>query len=160
MPLAIKARSGAGSAIMVGNGGSPETFTTRLAQVMTIKLSGKKQNSEKVTNQDSAADPTTGIIYEELIGTIATGGTVDVTVNYVPTDASHKALMALFDGKAHNIQVVAPLDKTVSPIVPLVTWTIPVLLLDFPDRDLPLDKAMTLSLKFSVIGPDVAVYSQ
>jgi hypothetical protein len=158
MPLAIRARAGAGASLLIGDGASPETFL-RLAQVLTLKHTGKKLATEKTTNQDSSQD-NLGNIWEELIGTIATGGTIDVTLNFVPTDTSQRALMNLWDGKAHNIQLNTPLDKTVSPAVPLASWLFPACLFDFPDIDLPLEKAMTLTLKLTLVGPDTVSWSQ
>ena len=102
----LRERSGAGASLLIGQGNSPETFL-RLAQVVSLKHTGKKLATEKTTNQDSSQD-NLGNIWEELIGTIATGGTIDVTLNFVPNDTSQRALMALWDGKAHNVQLCTP----------------------------------------------------
>ena len=158
MPLAIKARSGAGSGLFVGDGASPENFL-KLAQVLTLKRSGKKQAQEKVTNQDSPMD-VNGIIWEEILGTIASGGTIDATINLVPQDKSQQNLFNLFNGDAYDWQLQGPPDLSLSPVVPKFTWSFSAVLFDFPDIDLPVDKAMTCTVKLTVVGPDSLVFSE
>jgi hypothetical protein len=157
MPLAVKAKSGAGSQLLQGNGASPEVFT-KLAQLTQFKKSGEKQASEKTTNQDSSTD-THGRIYEELLGTIVTGGTIDCTVNYVPGDATHRSLLAAVDGAGHNFKICGPNDPLSSPLVPLFTIAFSGVLLDTPDLELAVDKAMSLTIKISVISAPVWTYS-
>lgn len=153
-----KAKAGAGSGLYYGDGASPEVFH-KLAQLLTLKKTGKKLNTEKVTNQDSPSD-SNGLIYEEIIGTIAAGGTVDATLNAVWTDASQQALLALFDNQAHDFQIRAPQDKNASPVAPLASIAFSAMMLDYPDMDFPLDKAMTLTVKLTIIGPDTITFSE
>lgn len=157
MPLASKAKTGYGASLQVGNAASPEVYT-KLAQVLSLKRSGKKQNQEKVTNQDSSAD-SAGLVYEEIIGTIVTGGTIDVTINFVSTDTTHRNMLALFDGKSHNFKLCGPNDPSSSPVVPYFTFAFSACLFDYPDIDLPLDKAMQLTIKLTIISADTLTYS-
>ena len=152
MPQNIKARAGAGSSLSIGNGGSPETFTP-IGQILpTLKWSGAKIKTADTTNQDSLADGNS-LIWEEMIPTIVSGGTVDLEVNYVPADVAQRALLAAFDGKPHNFVLATPLDPASSPKVPFASFGFSGYLFDRPDIDLPLDKQMKLSIKIAVVGP-------
>lgn len=152
-----KAKAGYGAGLWYGNGGSPETFT-KIAQIMTTKKSGEKQANEKVTNQDSPMDAA-GRVREELIGTIVTGGTVDITANFLETDATHQALFAssdggLNDGQPHDYEL-RWYDMTIDPAqsgTPGLRVAFTGYLFDIPDIDLPIDKAKTISCKFTITG--------
>ena len=159
MPQNIKARAGAGSSLKIGNGGSPETFTA-IGQILpTLKWTGAKIKTADTTNQDSSTD-SNNLIWEEMIPTIVSGGTVDLDVNYVPSDTAQRALMAAFDGKPHNFQLATPSDSTSSPQVPYAMFAFSGYIFDRPDIDLPLDKQMKLTIKISVVGaPSPIVYS-
>jgi hypothetical protein len=148
--MAPKAKSGYGAGLWYG---SP---MTKLAQILTCKKSGEKQASEKVTNQDSPMD-TAGRVREELIGTIVTGGTVDVTMNMLETDATHQDLFSnsgLNDGQAHSFEL-RWYDMTVDPTqssTPAFSVEFEAIMFDIPDIDFPLDKAKVLTTKFTVVG--------
>lgn len=147
-----KAKTGYGAGLWYG---SP---MTKIAQVLTLKKSGEKQASEKVTNQDSPMDAA-GRVCEELIGTIKTGGTIDMTINLVETDATHQNLFdestgGLWDGQPHDLEL-RWYDPTIDPSqsgTPGVLIQFTALMLDAPDIDFPLDKAKTATLKFTIIG--------
>lgn len=155
--MAKKAKSGAGCQLQMGNAASPEVFT-KLGQLLTLKKAGKKINLEKVTNQDSDVDAN-GLIYEEFMATIVSGGSVDYTLNFDPKDTTQRALLAAFDGQQHNFKIVGPNDSLASPVAPLFTWAFKAYVSDYPDADLPLDKAMTLSGKLTITGSDTLTYS-
>ena len=152
-----KAKAGYGAGLWYGDGASPEVFT-KLAQILTLKKSGEKQASEKVTNQDSPMDAA-GRVCEELIGTILTGGTVDVTMNLVPTDTTQQKLYAhtgggLNDGQPHDFEL-RWYDPTIDPAqsgTPGVRVQFTGYLFDIPDMDFPIDKAQTISCKFTITG--------
>ena len=154
--MAKKAKTGAGSQLQVGDGASPEVFT-KLGQIVSIKKSGEKIASEKVTNQDSDVD-SNGLVTEELLPTIRSGGTVDVTLNFDPKDTSQQNLFTIFDGQKHNFKIIGPNDLTASPVVPEFTWTFGAYLLDNPDLDLPIDKQRQLTLKLTIEGASDLVF--
>jgi hypothetical protein len=153
-----RATTGAGCALNYGDGASPENFT-KLAQITIIKRSGWKQATEKVTNQDSTINAANQI-YQELIGTIVDPGTVEVTVNWVPNDVTHKAMLTRFDGQPHNYTITGPLDPGVSPEVPRFTIAFSATQFDFPDMNLELDKAMMLPIKLQIIGQPIITFSE
>ena len=152
-----KAKAGYGAGLWYGNAASPEIFT-KLAQILTLKKAGEKQASEKVTNQDSVMD-SAGRVREELIGTIVTGGTVDVTMNLVESDTTHMALFAhtgggLNDGQPHDFEL-RWYDMTIDSAqsgTPGLRVQFSGILFDIPDIDLPLDKVKTISCKFTITG--------
>jgi hypothetical protein len=153
-----RARTGAGSALYMGNGDSPETFM-RLAMIQTIKDNGMKQAEEKVTNQDSDIDQTTGMVYQEEIGTIVDPGTLDVTLFWVPNDASHQELFNRFDNQPHNYQIRGPLNIGSSPLTRKFTKRFQAQMFESPSEEFTVDKAMLLTLKLQRIGqPDAVTY--
>ena len=91
---------GLGTLIKKGDGASPEVFTT-IAEVGTI--TGPSQSSEfvQVTNQDSTA--------HEYIAGIIDPGEISFTTNYIPQNATHKALLVDFKDKSKdNYELVFP----------------------------------------------------
>jgi len=155
----IKAKAGAGSSLWIETVSSPQTFS-KVGQVLPpLKWSGAKIKTADTTNQDSSTDAN-GIIWEEMIPTIASGGTVDLQVNAVWTDPAQRAFFPAFDGQPHNFELRTPDDPDSSPRVPFATFPFSGYLFDRPDIDLPLDKQMTLTIKITVVGaPDPIVYS-
>ena len=89
--MATAALLGLGTLIKKGDGASPEVFTT-IAEVGTI--SGPSQSSEfvDVTNQDSTA--------REFIAGLVDPGEISFTMNYIPQNATHKALLTDFTDKS------------------------------------------------------------
>lgn len=150
-----KAKTGYGAGLWYGTA-SPRSFT-KIAQILTSKKSGEKQSSEKVTNQDSPQD-TAGRVREEIIPTIVTGGTVDLTVNLVETDTTHQALFAesggLWDGLVHDFELrwYDPIIDPAQSGTPGITVAFSGYLLDSPDLDFPIDKAKTASIKITITG--------
>ena len=156
----IKAKAGAGASLWIGDGNSPEHFS-KVGQVLSqLKWTGAKIKTADTTNQDSLTD-SNALIWEEMIPTIVSGGTVDLQVNAVWSDPAQRAFFAAFDGKPHNFSLRTPNDQNTSPLVPEAQFGFSGYLFDRPDIDLPLDKQMTLSVKISVVGPpDPIVWSK
>lgn len=147
-----QAKTGYGAKLYYGSPMLP------FAEILTLKKSGEKQANEKVTNQDSPVD-TAGRVREELLGTIVSGGTVDMTLNAIWTNTTHRDLFdhtgtGLNDGKPHAFEIRGPVDP-LAPDTPLVTIAFDAILFDIPDIDLPLDKQMMLTVKLTITG-DVA----
>ncbi|MEM3453498.1 MAG: phage tail tube protein [Candidatus Hadarchaeum sp.] len=69
-----------GTYLKVGDGGSPETFTT-IAEVKDITGPDFTLDTVEVTNQDSGH-------WKEFIPTLLAAGEVRFSVNFVPTDAT------------------------------------------------------------------------
>ena len=102
MSSAIKAR---GTKIKIGDGGTPETFTT-IAEVTDI--SGPTDDTEEieVTNHDSPAGTKEVIMGDRDLGTLTFSG------NFIPTNATHDWLTGMVAvhkaGTKHNFQLVYP----------------------------------------------------
>lgn len=77
-----------GTQMQMGDGGSPEAFTT-IAEVMDIAAPPLTRDQIDVTNHDSPGG------YEEIIPTIKRSGNVTFPVNWIPTDATHNHLTGL-----------------------------------------------------------------
>jgi len=159
MPQNIRARSGAGASLEVGNGASPEVFT-RVAQVFgALKWSGTEITTADTTNQDSSAD-LNNLIWEEMIPTIVKGGTVDFSVNLVPEDASQRIFFGYFDGKPHNFNLKSKLDPKSSPQVPYMTLGFSGYLFKRPTLEFDIKKQMMMEVSIQVVGsPETIVYS-
>lgn len=155
-----RASTGAGSALYRGDGASPENFNNgRIAQVLTIKDSGMKQATEKVTNMDSDINAN-GQIFQELIGTVVDPGTYDLTLNWVPADTSQQSLLDCFDNKVHNWQIRGPINIGSSPLTRKFTSRFAATMFESASKDLTVDKAMVLTVKLQVIGqPDDITYN-
>jgi len=94
-----------GTYLKVGDGASPEVFTT-IAEVLDIDGPELEQDTEEVTSHSSSGG------WEEFIGTILRTGEVSFEVNYVPTGATHDAstgLLADMVAKTlRNFQLIWP----------------------------------------------------
>ncbi len=89
--MATAATLGLGTLIKKGDGASPEVFTA-IAEVGTI--TGPSQSSEfvDVTNQDSTA--------REFIAGLIDPGEISFSVNYIPDNTTHKAILTDFQDKS------------------------------------------------------------
>lgn len=94
-----------GTYLKIGNGGTPESFTT-IAEVLDIEGPELELDTEEVTSHSSTGG------WEEFVGTILRSGEVSFEVNYVPTHATHDASTGLIaDMKARtlrNFQLIFP----------------------------------------------------
>lgn len=93
-----------GTLIKIGDGGSPEAFTT-IARVKDIKGPGVKNDVEDVTCQDSAG-------WKEKLATISDGGQVTFELQFIPTNATHSYSAGLlkdaYNRTKRNFQLVWP----------------------------------------------------
>jgi len=128
----------------MGDGGSPEAFTT-IAEVRDIKGPAMKTDIVDVTNQSSPSG------YEEVIPTIRRSGEVDFDVNFVATDATHNGatgLIAILNAKTKkNLKLVHP-DSTST------YWTFSGYVIEFAEED-PVAGVMKASVKIKISGPPV-----
>lgn len=104
--MASSAFSGMGTLVKIGDGGSPENFTTIAEVKGDITGPGKTWDEADVTNHSSPNRT------EEIIVTIKRLGTVTFDVNFLPTNATHNAVTGLQadrdNGTKRNFQLVAP----------------------------------------------------
>jgi len=147
--MTTKARSGAGSKLKLGNGGSPESFTA-VAELLTLKEGSTKIDLTDVTNLDSPSS--NGLIYREKITGLADGGEIDFTYNYIPSSTSQNSLRSAIDGNPHNFRIVLPIDPATGVSFGYVSFAAYVIL---DDHDLPIDKQMVGTGKLSITGPKV-----
>lgn len=150
--MATKAKLSAGTKLQIGDGASPEVFTT-VAEILTLKKSGTAIATPNVTNMDSPAD-SLGVIYEEFIGAIASGGDIDFTYNFIPdSTGGQNALRSHFDGLTHNFKIVTPADNTANS--PVTKWTLSfaAIVSENDNIDFDIQKQMIGSGKLKISGP-------
>lgn len=91
-----------GTLLKMGNGATPETFST-IAEVEDIDGPDMSLNTEDVTHHGSTGG------WEEHVGTTLSGGDVGFAINYVPTAPTQAALVtAMTNREETNFQVVYP----------------------------------------------------
>ena len=150
--MASKAKVGAGIQLQRGDGVSPEVFTT-IPEVTSLKFGGIKVDREEVTNQDSAVQ--NGLIFKEYISTLADGGEITATFNYLASDTVQEALRNSQDGKVHNFKIVVR-DLTQSPIVILKTFSFAAFVDSWSIPDFQVSKKMEGNTVLKVSGPITA----
>ena len=148
--MSSKAKLGVRTQLKIGDGASPEVFTT-IAEILTLKFSGKKVDLVKVSNQDSSADAN-GQYFHEYITGFADGGTCDFTANFIPNDTSQDSFFNKLDGKPHNFKIVLPNNPTSSPLTTYGTYAFAGYIIE-DSLDFPIDKQMTKSGKIQITGP-------
>ena len=79
--MATGALSAFGTLLRIGDGATPENFTT-ITEVVEISGPNLALNTEDATSHDSPGG------YEEWVGTILRTGEVSFDVNFLPTDAT------------------------------------------------------------------------
>jgi hypothetical protein len=93
------------SALQLGNGASPQVFTT-IADGVSISGLGVKNDLIEVTNFQSTA--------KEYIGGLSDGQEVTFTANYIPNNSQHVALKSAVDARStKDFRLVLP--STVTP---------------------------------------------
>lgn len=91
--MATGAIAGIGTKLQIGDGGSPESFTT-IAEVTEISGPSLGADTADVTSHDSELNEGG---FEEHIVTILRTGEVTFTINYIPTDGTHDASSGLLN---------------------------------------------------------------
>jgi len=132
-----RAFAGQGTQLQLGDGGSPEAFTT-IAEVHKVARGGSKMDLVDVTNFDSIG------AYREKLATLLDGGELTFDANYVPQDTSQQALQAQFDGRTlSNWKIVLPGGRG--------TFSCKAYSIS-ADFDLSVDKASTFAGKLAITG--------
>lgn len=132
-----KAFAGQGAELQLGDGGSPEAFST-IAEVTKVQRSGSKMDLVDVTNMDSIG------AYREKLATLLDGGEISFDANYVPSDATQVSLQSQFDNRTlSNWKIVLPGARG--------TWSFKAYSIS-ADFDLSVDKASTFTGKLAITG--------
>jgi predicted secreted protein len=138
--MASKARTALGVVLSISATG--ETFVP-IAEIQSVKQSGRKAETEDVTSFDSTR--------REYITTIADDGEFDLAGIYVPGDVGQVALEAAFTAAtAKDFKVVLP--KTSAQTVTGDTITFTAVITELNNLDLDPTKAMKFSSKLKVTG--------
>jgi len=102
--MTTQAIPGYGTLLKKGDGGSPETFST-VVEVTEINLPELTLKTEDATSHDSGG-------WEEVIGTLLSGGELEGKVNWRPTDPTHDEttgiLSAILNRTRNNWKMVLP----------------------------------------------------
>lgn len=97
--MTTQAKIGYGNLFKVGNGATPEVFTT-VAEVTNITPPGISRDSVDATHMQSPEG------WREFIPGLKDGGEVELEINFVPGSATTLLLMAEIDAAAGNKQIV------------------------------------------------------
>jgi hypothetical protein len=94
--MATDAVVGSGFTLSVSVGTSPPVIT-EIGQLKTASPGSTKVKFETITNTSSPRVGGTGVIYDEIIPTTASAGSVSFSGVFGPDDASHDLLTTLQD---------------------------------------------------------------
>jgi hypothetical protein len=115
--MATQAIPGYGTLLKMGDGGAPETFST-VVEVTEINLPDITLRTEDATSHDSGG-------WEEVIGTLLSGGEISGKINWRPTNATHDettgVLSAILNRTRKNWQMVLPGSVKTYAFAALVT---------------------------------------
>jgi len=143
MTQAIKAH---GTLLKIGDGQPSEVFTT-IAEVTEISGPSLEQESLEVTSHDSSGG------FREFVGGLIDGGEITLTINYVPTEATHNATTGLIaDLKnmiVRNFQLVFPDSGS-------TTWNLSALVQSFEPTE-PVDDKLGADVTLKVTGEPTLV---
>jgi len=130
-----------GTLLQIGDGATPENFTT-IAEVLDLNPPALAQDTEEVTSHDSPLG------WAEHIGTILRGGEVTFDINYEPTEATHDAATGLIaDMVARTVRNF----HLVLPDVAATTWAFSALVKGFVPAA-PVKGALRASVSMLVSG--------
>lgn len=132
-----RAFAGQGTQLQLGDGQSPENFST-IAEITKVGRTGSKMDLVDVTNMDSIG------AYREKLATLLDAGQVAFDANYIPQDATQQALQGQFDGRTlSNWRIVIVGGRGTFLFKAYSTSS---------DFDLSVDKASTFSGKLELSG--------
>jgi predicted secreted protein len=130
-----------GTLLKIGDGGSPETFTT-IAEVRDITGPSLSLTLVDVTSHDSTGN------YIENIPTFKSGGTVTFQLNFLPSHATQSAasgLLAAYNNRTlRNFQLVFTNPGN-------TTWSFAAYVTQFTPSA-PVQGALTASVTLSIQG--------
>jgi predicted secreted protein len=130
-----------GTFLNIGDGASPENFTTvaEVTSALGLSMSAKQ---EDVTNH-SSGDP-----WRQFISTLIDAGTIPLTINFIPTEATHSYSAGLLrdfvNRTRRNFQLVFPDGFN-------TTWTCPCNIQDFKTQA-PIDGVLKADCTLKVAG--------
>lgn len=130
-----------GTLLKIGDGASPEVFTT-IAEVKDITGPELSVDTEDVTSHGSTGG------WEEVIPTILRSGSVNFDLNFVPTNATHSYTAGLLHDMVNktlrNFQLVLP-DTGAT------TWAFSAYVTKFPPA-MPVKGALKASVSLKISG--------
>lgn len=133
-----------GTLLKMGDGLSPESFTT-IAEVTDISGPSFSRESIETTSHDSTGG------YREFIPGLREGGEVTFSVNFMPGDTTHDQSTGMLnqfdDDNVHNWQVVYP-------TTPAKTWNFAAFLTKF-DTKAPVGDKLSADITLQVSGKPV-----
>ena len=135
------ALAGYGVLLKVGDGGSPETFTT-IAEVRDIEGPELEAEAKEVTSHDSPGG------WREYITTLLSGGEVSFDLNFIPTHATlspSTGLVKLLRSRTlRNFRLVFP-------DVAATAWTFAALVVGFKPSG-PVEDELSAEVTLQVSG--------
>jgi predicted secreted protein len=140
--MSSAAVSAFGTLLKLGDGGSPENFTT-VAELRTISGPSISADAIDVTTHNTPSP------WRRFIAGLLDGGEITFELNFIPTDPTHSysagILKDITNRARRNLQIVFP-DTG------LTTWTIPVIFTAFEMSSDPAEVLMA-SVTAKVSGP-------
>jgi predicted secreted protein len=136
-----EAISAFGTLLKIGDGGSPENFTT-IAEVKDISLPHFARDMIDVTTHSSTEG------WREFMAGLKSGGEVTFEINFLPTDATHSYAAGLLHdlegGTLRNFKVVLTDAGN-------TTWTFAAIVSDFTPKA-PVAGALTAAVTLKLSG--------
>lgn len=130
-----------GTLLQIGDGGSPETFTT-IAEVQDISGPSFSLDTAEVTSHGSTGG------WKEYIGTLLDGGEVSFDINFLPTETTHGyasgLLKDMVNKTVRNFQIVFPDAAS-------TTWTFAALITGFETSE-PVGDQLSASVTLKITG--------
>jgi predicted secreted protein len=115
------------------------------AEIKTIAFSGSKYDLADVTNMESSN-------FREWLPTLADSGELTLAGNMIPNDATEEDLIGFFNtATLVTYQVVLPAQPLTGFNVSLGTFQFKAYVSSI-DRNLPVDKEATISIKLKITG--------
>ena len=133
--MTTQARIGHSTLFKIGNGATPEVFTT-VAEVTSITPPGMTRDAIDATHSESPDG------WREFIGGLKDGGEVEIAMNYVPGSATTILMMQEIAAAVGNKQIVFPAGEIFS-FAALCTNISP---------ETPVDGKMEASVTYKVTG--------
>jgi len=141
--LVSKAFTGKGTVFSIGTAGVTPTYTG-VSELKTFSFSGTKNDTEDVTNSDSAGRA------REFLVTLLDSGEISVSGNYVASDAGQIAFRAAFNsGVILPFKIQLPLAPGQTTLGDLFTF---LGLVTENALDLQFDKATSFAGKVKISG--------
>lgn len=132
------ARTGIGTQLKRGDGGSPETFA-KIAEIKSLKGPSQSADLIEVTNLDSTGG------YQEFITGLKKGGTISLDANLVPQDSTYKSLLSDFEAlrKANWQVIMSDPSNTTATFAGYVSKL---------DRQFDTKSAMSVAIEITITG--------